>query len=602
MELPYRLLRDYFGYTDFRPGQKKLIDAMLSGRDVLAVMPTGAGKSICYQIAAMLLPGVTLVLSPLISLMQDQVEGLRAAGIPAGSLHSAQTAEERRQTIRQAMAGRCRLIYAAPERLEQPGFEQLLLQLPVSMIAVDEAHCISQWGHDFRPSYRRIPQFIRRLPARPVISAFTATATAQVREDIVHALGLRAPERLVTSFDRPNLHYAVRRVYDREAQLIRFVQQQDGACGIVYCLTRRKTEEIARCLCDHGISAVAYHAGMDARLRRSAQQRFISGKTPVIAATSAFGMGIDKPDVRFVVHYGMPRDMESYYQEAGRAGRDGAPAHCLLLFDEADLSLQEYLIERDPDNPALTDEEVEQLKRRRLERLQSMKRYVFSEGCLRQQILRYFGQSAPDFCGWCGSCEAASVQRDVTVEAQKILSCVYRVREQCDADVICSILRGEDAARQYAALSTFGIMRDSAAEDIAAVIGQLLRLGCLIVQENPRKRLRLSGRAREVLFHGAHVELRVRVTQAEARLERESRNSVRPALARALRVCRRRLADRRGVPPHSIFSDRMLEKLADRLPRTEQELDEIVGGSRKWDARGVLKAVEDYRKGEENTR
>lgn len=600
MDLKHRLLQESFGYTSFRPGQQKLIDAMLGGRDVLGVMPTGAGKSICYQIAGMLLPGVTLVVSPLISLMQDQVAALCRAGISACLFNSAQTSEERRQTMQQAIKGRCKLIYVAPERLMQPDFVQLIHCLPIGMVAVDEAHCISQWGHDFRPSYRRIPQFIQGLSKRPVISAFTATATARVREDIVQALGLNRPERLVTSFDRANLYYEVRRVYDREAQLVRFIHTQHGASGIVYCLTRKKTEEMARYLCDNGIRAIAYHAGMESLARRTAQQKFVSGNVPVIVATNAFGMGIDKPDVRFVVHYGMPRDVESYYQEAGRAGRDGAPAHCLLLFDEADIGLHEYLIGLDPENPMLTDEEVEWLKKHRMEQLAHMKRYVFTDQCLRQHILRYFGQETSDFCGQCGNCEASSVEKDVTVDAQKILSCVYRAKEQCDAGMICRILRGctdaDMCAAGYDELSTYGIMRDRKPEDIAAVISHLISCGYLVRQENPHVRLRLSVGAKQVLFHGETVTLRVRVSQKEARLARASSQSERPELSCALRKYRQKSAARHGIPPHGVFSDRTLELLVHKLPKTEDEVQRIAGqdGRVKKESKAILRVIEKY--------
>lgn len=600
MDLKHRLLQESFGYASFRPGQQKLIDAMLAGRDVLGVMPTGAGKSICYQIAGMLLPGVTLVVSPLISLMQDQVAALRRVGLSACLLNSAQTPEERRLAIRQAAMGRCKLIYVAPERLMQPDFAQLVNHLPIGMVTVDEAHCISQWGHDFRPSYRKIPEFIRSLPRRPVISAFTATATAQVREDIAQALGLHAPERLVTSFDRPNLHYEVRRVYDREAQMVQFIAEQDGSSGIVYCLTRKKTEEMARYLCDNGIRAAAYHAGMEPMARRAVQQNFVGGSIPVIVATNAFGMGIDKPDVRFVVHYGMPRDIESYYQEAGRAGRDGASARCLLLFDESDIALHEYLIGLDPENPALTDEEVEWLKKRRLERLSQMKRYVFTDQCLRQHILRYFGQEAPDFCGQCGNCEASSIEKDVTIDAQKILSCVYRTKEQCGADMLCRILRGcadvDICAAGYDALSTYGILRDAEPEDIAAVISHLISRGYLIRQENPHIRLRLSAGAKNVLFHGEKVRMRVRVSQKEARLARASSQSERPELSRELRKYRQKSAARHGIPPHSVFSDRTLEALVHALPQTEDEVQAVAGadGRAKKESKAILRVIQKY--------
>lgn len=599
MDLKHRLLWESFGYTEFRPGQQKLIDAILAGRDVLGVMPTGAGKSICYQLSGMLLPGVTLVISPLISLMQDQVAALQRKGIPACLLNSAQTAQERSSTMQLVTMGRAKLIYVAPERLRSPDFAALAQQLPISMIAVDEAHCISQWGHDFRPSYRQIPRFIRSLPGRPILSAFTATATAQVRQDIVDALELRAPERLVTSFDRPNLHYAVLRAYDREAQLVRFIRQQDGACGIVYCLTRKKTEEMARYLCDNGISAVAYHAGMDAMTRRTVQQRFVSGAAPVIVATNAFGMGINKPDVRFVVHFGMPRDMESYYQEAGRAGRDGAQAHCLLLFDEHDISLHEYLIGLDPENPALTDEEVEQLKKRNLARLREMRRYVFTDQCLRQYILRYFGQDAPDFCGCCGNCEASSVERDVTIEAQKVLSCVYRVKEQCDTDTVCRILRGSADAdiQRYATVSTYGILSDCTDADIRAVVDHLISGGYLVKQENPHPRLRLCARAKQVLFHGETVTLRVQVSREQAREVRESNRSSCPALAKELREYRRSAAGRRGVLPHTVMSDTVLETLVQQLPQTEHAVQAILrtdSRQGKRDARKIATIIQKY--------
>lgn len=408
MDLKHRLLQESFGYTEFRSGQEKLIDAMLNGQDVLAIMPTGAGKSICYQIPAVLLPGITLIVTPSISLMQDQVAKLQKTGISACFINSTQTASERQSVLQTISIGRAKLVYIAPERLFLPDFTQLIQHLPVSMIAVDEAHCISQWGHDFRPAYRQIPRFIGSLMHRPVIAAFTATATVQVRQDIIEVLGLHQPEYLVMDFDRPNLYYEVRHAYDREFQLIRFIQKQPKACGIVYCLTRRKTEEIAQFLCDNQIPAAAYHAGLEAAERRSVQQKFLHGIVPVIVATNAFGMGIDKPDVRFVVHLGMPRDLESYYQEAGRAGRDGMPAQCLLLFDESDLGLHENLIRSQLENLSLMPEDAKWLKKNNRLRLKQMKRYVFAETCLRQYILNYFGQDAPNSCGNCGCCNRST--------------------------------------------------------------------------------------------------------------------------------------------------------------------------------------------------
>ena len=581
MDLRYQILNETFGYDSFRPGQLPLINAILSGRDAFGVLPTGAGKSLCYQLPALLLPGITLVLSPLISLMDDQVSALRRIGIPACCIHSAMSMQDYRTAVRLLREGRCKLVYVSPERLRRPDFLSLLHSLPLSLVVVDEAHCISQWGHDFRPSYRRIPEVLASLAVRPVIAAFTATATPRVRQDITDCLHLRNPERITTSFDRPNLFFDVRRTENKDTDLLRFLKRQETFPGILYCSTRKAAEHTASLLNENNISALPYHAGMDADARAANQEAFLRDRISVLCATNAFGMGINKPNVRFVVHYQIPSSLENYYQEAGRAGRDGSPAICLLLYSEQDAALQRYLIEKEPENPALSDEEVRQLRRENFRRLQCMQRYACSDGCLREEILRYFGEQASDFCGTCCNCDAAGEMRDVTVDAQKLLSCVYRVKERADLDTLIDILRGVPTPlirqNQWDTVSTFGILPDNDPKQLAALAAHLIHRQYLITDETDRS-LHLCARAKQVLFRGETVSMMVRTrTTRQMRDLRAARHSAKPKLFAALSDLRRRLADRQGVPPSMVMSDRVLEKLCETPPQTEQELNTALG-------------------------
>ena len=408
----YAALDRFFHSDRFRPGQEPLIDSVLAGRDVLGVLPTGGGKSLCYQLPATLLPGVTLVISPLIALMHDQVMGLVRAGVPAAYLNRSLTPAQLSEALRRLGAGRYRLVYVAPERLALPGFRALCAELPIPFVAVDEAHCISQWGQDFRPDYMRIAGFLESLPRRPVVGAFTATATERVRRDIAKNLGLRDPYTYTAGFDRPNLYFAVRSVRDRDAVLLNELERERGRAGIVYCATRRGTEAVYELLRSNGFAAAIYHAGLTAEARRENQADFLAGRRLVMVATNAFGMGIDKPDVRFVIHYNMPRSLEAYYQEAGRAGRDGKPARCLLLYNADDVSLQEYLIARTEPNPDMTDAERLEARRRDNERLRRMTSYAMGGSCLRNTILRYFGERPTAPCGRCSVCAAAARLRE----------------------------------------------------------------------------------------------------------------------------------------------------------------------------------------------
>ena len=397
-------LRQYFGHSSFRPAQEALIDAILSGRDVLGVMPTGAGKSVCYQIPAMMMGGATLVVSPLISLMKDQVMQLKQAGIPGAYINSSLTAAQYREVLRRAADGRYKIIYVAPERLETEEFLRFAMETEISLVAVDEAHCVSQWGQDFRPSYLNIAAFVGKIGARPVVGAFTATATPEVKRDMEHLLGLRDPLSLTTGFDRPNLYFQVARPRYKPAYFRELIARRGGSTGIVYCATRKMVDSIHAELQRQGIPAARYHAGMEDEERRRSQDDFISGRITVMVATNAFGMGIDKPDVRFVIHYNMTKNLESYYQEAGRAGRDGKPSDCILMFSKDDIGIAEHLIQGVEKNKELTERERRILHRRDLERLDKMVGYCESDGCLRAYLLRYFGEKQKGRCGNCGNC------------------------------------------------------------------------------------------------------------------------------------------------------------------------------------------------------
>ena len=401
----YVILKQFFGHDEFRPGQGELIDAILAGRDVLGVMPTGGGKSMCYQVPAQMLPGMTLVVSPLISLMKDQVAALENAGVSAAYLSSDMTVEQRHTVYARVRAGAYQLLYVAPERLESEGFNAMMQTQEVSLVAVDEAHCISQWGQDFRPSYLRIPDFVEGLPRRPVVAAFTATATTEVRQDILRLLRLRHPVCHVTGFDRPNLYFDTDGSKDKMSALLGLLRKYRGKSGIVYCATRVSAEKICQTLCDEGIPAVCYHAGMDAAARRASQEDFQFDRKQVIVATNAFGLGIDKSNVSFVIHYNMPRSLEAYYQEAGRAGRDGEPADCILLHSAGDIETAKFMIQNSG-NEALDEETQERIRQLDYQRLQQMVGYCRTTKCLRGYILDYFGQKHTASCGKCGNCRA----------------------------------------------------------------------------------------------------------------------------------------------------------------------------------------------------
>ena len=586
-QVKYGLLKRYFGHDSFRSGQEGLIDSILAGRDVLGIMPTGAGKSVCYQLPALMLPGVTIVISPLISLMKDQVNALIQAGIPTAYLNSSLTPQQFSTAVYRASQGAYKLIYVAPERLDAPNFVDMISRIKVSMIAVDEAHCVSQWGQDFRPSYLNISGFAASLPERPIVAAFTATATDTVKRDIVTMLRLRDPYTITTGFDRANLYFAVEEIRDKNklAETERLVRSCDGQCGIVYCSTRKNVEAVCEHLNRVGIPCTRYHAGLSDEERRRNQDDFLYDRVRVMAATNAFGMGIDKSNVSFVIHYNMPKNLEAYYQEAGRAGRDGSEAVCTLLFSRQDVRTNKFLIDNSNENTNLDEETAEALRRRDYQRLEEMTRYCTTTDCLRQYILGYFGEKAGNMCGKCSNCAAGFVTEDVTVPAQKILSCVYRLAQinlRMSEKFVSDVLHGSRAQRmsdlKCDKLSTYGIMAEMPSLKIRAIMTGLIERGYM--RRGDHDELILTMKARELLFDGASLSLPFKKSESKTVGERKSRRGAyteEPELFERLRQLRSELAQKARLPAYIIFTDAVLRDMCRKKPKNYPEFLTVSG-------------------------
>ena len=584
----YTVLKQSFGHTAFRPGQETLVDGILSGRDVLGIMPTGGGKSLCYQIPALLLPGITVVISPLISLMKDQVAALHNAGISAAFLNSALDQDAARQVWEGIRWNVYKLLYIAPERLEDPRFLDVLGE--VSLVAVDEAHCISQWGQDFRPSYLKIAEFVAQLPTRPILAAFTATATAQVQEDIAQCLALREPVQVVTGFDRPNLFFDVQRPKQKLPAVLELVKERRGRSGIVYCATRSAVEKVCGALCAEGIPATRYHAGLSEKERLRSQDDFQFDRKPVMVATNAFGMGIDKSNVSFVIHYNMPKNLESYYQEAGRAGRDGEPADCILLYGPGDVSTAKFLISHSDDG-ALSEEERAALQKQNLELLNVMTGYCKTTGCLRGYILEYFGQVHPKTCNGCGNCGGTFEAVDITIPAQIILSCVKRVQKHLGyfvgTGMITQVLRAGKGQRvldlRLDTLSTYGLLKETPAPLLRRYF-ECLETGGYTFIEPEHSTLRLTERAGAVLFRGERVTMQVKAERQTPDTPRKVPApgivSVNADLLAALKATRNRLAQEEAVPAYIVFSNATLSDMAAKEPRSMKDFLEVSGVGR----------------------
>ncbi|NLP34455.1 MAG: DNA helicase RecQ [Clostridiales bacterium] len=605
------ILKKYFGYDEFRDGQGELIDSILSGKDTLGIMPTGAGKSICFQVPALMMQGITLVISPLISLMKDQVGALNQAGVHAAYLNSSLTYNQYRLALQYAKEGRYKIIYVAPERLTTEEFLEFAMEADVSMISIDEAHCVSQWGQDFRPSYLKILEFVEKLPVRPIISAFTATATKEVKEDIVRILRLQSPFVLTTGFDRSNLSFSVQAPKDKYEVVLQYISENKGKSGIIYCLTRKEVEEVCDRLNQEGYPVTRYHAGLSDAERRNNQDDFIYDRKLIMVATNAFGMGIDKSNVRFVIHYNMPKNIESYYQEAGRAGRDGEPAECILLYGGKDVVTNQFFIENNNDNEELDYHTLELVKERDRERLKKMTYYCFTNDCLRDYILRYFGEYGENYCGNCSNCLTQFEDIDVTAIAKQLIGCVQSCGQRFGMGVIVDTVRGSKAARlrqnRMVENDFYGSLAGKSAILVRQVLNHLLLKGYLELTNEEYAILKLTEKSAAVFHEEETVIMKLskkredtskkakstKVTSSKRQLDVD----IDTELFEVLRSLRLEIAREEKVPPYIVFSDKTLTGMCQIMPSSEEEMLTVSGvGNYKFAKYGerFLEAIKRY--------
>lgn len=602
IEKAYEILKTYFGYSEFRYGQQELITNLINGTDCVGIMPTGAGKSICYQIPAILLDGITLVISPLISLMKDQVHALLEAGIPAAYINSSLTPAQQYKVIQNAKLHKYKLIYVAPERLELDFFQEFAASTNISFISIDEAHCVSQWGQDFRPSYLKIAQFIQSMPKRPIIGAFTATATREVKDDIISLLELQNPFVMTTGFDRKNLYFEVQKPVDKFTALERFLERNPNKTGIIYCSTRKGVEDVCDRLILQGYRATRYHAGLSDKERKINQEEFQFDKAQIMVATNAFGMGIDKSNISYVIHFNMPKNIESYYQEAGRAGRDGEPAQCILLYSKQDVSTNLFLIEKDKENEELDPITRHEVLEKDRDRLKQMTYYCTTTDCLRAHMLRYFGEQSPNFCGNCSNCNANSKEIDITVDAQKIMSCIIRAGERFGMLTIIDILRGSKDEKirnsHLDTLTTYGIMETVPKEYIRQVIEFLLVQSYIQATTDGYQVLKIQPKAYAILR--GQQSLHMRVLQQPDNMESSVPTSyveIDEELFQQLKALRAKIAKVQSVPAFVIFTDAALRDMCIKLPQNLKSFLEVNGvGQTKANRYGerFIKLIQTY--------